>query len=117
MDFVGLIIYFFLFPLVFHGEVRGEAEVSWAALPASGPGAQAHLPAHGGQYIISWMSREKNFVDKNCYVFLSVAGPGSGAFLTPRSGIRIRDGDPGYVMNIPHHFSESLETVSRFKNT
>ncbi len=50
MDFVGLIPNFLLsFFLVFHGEVRGEAEVPWAALPASGPGAQAHLPAHGGQ--------------------------------------------------------------------
>jgi hypothetical protein len=34
---------------VLHGEVRSEAEVPWTALLASGSGAQAHLPAHGGQ--------------------------------------------------------------------
>ncbi len=50
---------------------------------------------------------------------------GSGAFLTPRSGI----GDPGWVknlnpdsgsgsgMNIPDYISESLETIFWIKNT
>jgi hypothetical protein len=42
--------------------------------------------------------------------------PGSGAFLTPGSGIR--DGKKsGSWMNIPDHISESLEPVSRTKNT
>jgi hypothetical protein len=53
-------------------------------------------------------------------VFDSVADPdpGSGAFLTPGSGIR--DGEKfgsGSGMNITDYFSESLETVFRVKNT
>jgi hypothetical protein len=47
-----------------------------------------------------------------CIITGSVADPGSGAFLTP--GSWIRDGKkPGSGMNIPDHFSESLETVFR----
>jgi len=49
----------------------------------------------------------------------SVSDPGSYAFLvflTPGSGIR--DGKKsGSGMNIPDHFSESLETVFRVENT
>jgi hypothetical protein len=41
--------------------------------------------------------------------------PGSGAFLTPGSGMskKIRDPDPGFGsgMNNPDHISESLETI------
>ncbi len=54
------------------------------------------------------------------YAVLQIRGPGSGAFLTPVSGIRIRDGKKslsGSGMNIPDYYSESLETVCRVKNT
>jgi hypothetical protein len=37
--------------------------------------------------------------------------PGSGASLTPGSGIRDGGKKSGSGMNIPDHFSESLETV------
>jgi hypothetical protein len=48
--------------------------------------------------------------------------PGSGAFLTPGSGIRDGkeknpDPDQRSHINIPDHLSESLETVFRAKNT
>jgi hypothetical protein len=43
----------------------------------------------------------------------NVAAPGSGAFLTPESGSG-KEKKSG--MNIPDHFSESLETVFRDKN-
>ncbi len=46
----------------------------------------------------------------------SVADPGSGDFFTPGSGMG-KNPDPGYGMNIPDHFSESLETDCRAKNT
>jgi hypothetical protein len=63
-----------------------------------------------------------------CLKKTSVANPDlvSGAFLTPGSGIRDgkksgsgmeKNPDPGSGMNIPDHFSESLETVFRAKNT
>jgi hypothetical protein len=45
--------------------------------------------------------------------------PGSAAFLTPGSTIRIRDGKnlyPGSGINIPDNFSESLGTVFWVKN-
>jgi hypothetical protein len=41
-------------------------------------------------------------------------GSGSGAFLTPGSGMGKKSGSG---MNIPDNFSESLETVFRAKNT
>ncbi len=48
------------------------------------------------------------------YVRTSVADPGSGAFLTPGSGIgkknRIQDAGSGSRMINPSHISESLET-------
>jgi hypothetical protein len=52
----------------------------------------------------------------------SVADPGSGAFLTPGSGMGNKNKEPdrgsgGSVMNIPDHISESLETVFWVKNT
>ncbi len=45
--------------------------------------------------------------------------PGYGAFLTLGNGIcdEEKNADPGSVMNIPDHFSESLETVFRVRNT
>ncbi len=43
----------------------------------------------------------------------SVEDPGSGAFLTPGSGMGKKS---GAGMNV-HPFSESLETVFRAKNT
>jgi hypothetical protein len=44
-----------------------------------------------------------------------VADPGSGVFFYP--GIRIRDGkETGSGMNIPDHYSKSLETGFRVKN-
>jgi hypothetical protein len=54
-----------------------------------------------------------------CSLVTSVADPGSGAFLTPRSGmlkikIWIREGKKSRFvsgMNIPDHISESLETI------
>jgi hypothetical protein len=54
---------------------------------------------------------------------LRIQYPGSGSFLDP--GIRIRnpgwekklDPGSGSEMNIPDHFSESLEIVFRVKNT
>jgi hypothetical protein len=43
-------------------------------------------------------------------------GSGSGAFLIPGSGIRIRNGKKsGSGMRIPDNFFESLETVFRSK--
>jgi hypothetical protein len=54
---------------------------------------------------------------------LSVADPdlGSGAFLTPVSGIRIGFGfgmeKSGSGINIPDHISESLETIFWVKNS
>jgi hypothetical protein len=49
---------------------------------------------------------------------LFVLDPGSGAFLTHGSGIRIRDEKKsGYGMNIPDNFFESLETVLRVADT
>ncbi len=48
-------------------------------------------------------------------------GPGSDAFLTPRSGIRDlgciknQDPDPASEMNIPDNISESLETIFGLK--
>ncbi len=49
---------------------------------------------------------------------LSIADPdpGSGALLTLGSGIR-KGKKSGFGMNIPDHFSESLETVFRVINT
>jgi hypothetical protein len=42
--------------------------------------------------------------------------PGSGAFLTPGSRIRIRDGKKSESgMNIPDHFSETLVRVKNFR--
>jgi hypothetical protein len=49
--------------------------------------------------------------------------PGYGGFLTPGSGMRVRDSgwnknpNTGSGMNIPDNFSQSLETVFRVKNT
>jgi hypothetical protein len=45
-------------------------------------------------------------------IFVSVADPdtGSGAFLTPGSGMGIKSGS-GSGMNNPDHISESLETI------
>jgi hypothetical protein len=44
--------------------------------------------------------------------------PGSGVFLALDPGSEIRDGKKsGSGMNIPDHFSESLGTVFRVKNT
>jgi len=47
--------------------------------------------------------------------------PGSGAFLTPGSGIRIRDRkknpDPGSGLNTQDNFSDSLEAVFWVTNT
>jgi hypothetical protein len=42
--------------------------------------------------------------------------PGSGAFLTPGSGMGNKFGS-GTRMNIEDHFSKSLETVCWVKNT
>ena len=47
----------------------------------------------------------------------TVADPGSGAFLTPGSGMEKKNPDPGSGMSILDHFSESLETVFRVKNS
>jgi hypothetical protein len=41
--------------------------------------------------------------------------PGYGALLTPGSGMGKKSGS-GTGMDIPDHFSESLETVFRVKN-
>ncbi len=52
------------------------------------------------------------------YNIFSVADPGSDALLTPGSGYGIRDKKKFRSwMNIPDHFSESLETVFWVKNT
>ncbi len=45
-------------------------------------------------------------------VFLSVPDPGSGAFLTPGSGMGKNSGSG---MNIPDHIFESLETIFGLK--
>jgi hypothetical protein len=46
---------------------------------------------------------------------MKLADPGSGAFLTPGSGIRdpewVKNQDPGSGMNILDYISESLETI------
>jgi hypothetical protein len=41
----------------------------------------------------------------------SVADPGSGAFMTPGSGIGKKSESPGSGINNPDHISESLETI------
>jgi hypothetical protein len=50
---------------------------------------------------------------------IATPDPESGAFLTPGSGNRDikKIPDPGSGMNIPQHFSESIETVFWVKNT
>jgi hypothetical protein len=47
-------------------------------------------------------------------MLISAADPGSGAFLTTRSGMGKNPGQ-GSRMNILDHFSETLETVFRAK--
>ncbi len=49
-------------------------------------------------------------------LYCSVADPGSGAFLTPGSGMG-NESESGSGMNIPDHFSESLKQFFWVKNT
>ncbi len=54
------------------------------------------------------------------FAITSVADPdqGSGAFLISGSGwVKNHDPDPRFRMNIPDHFSESLETIFWVKYT
>jgi hypothetical protein len=63
-------------------------------------------PLHNRQHFVSAIFLDGSVPDPD---------PGSGAFLTPVSGKRKKSGS-GFGMNIPDHFSESLETVFRVKN-
>jgi hypothetical protein len=56
------------------------------------------------------------FQPANSYKRTRVADPGSGAFLTPGSGMG-KNSRSGSGMNIPDHISESLETFFGVKNT
>jgi hypothetical protein len=54
------------------------------------------------------------------HIFYSVADPdsGSGVFFSPDQGSGLeKNQGPESGMNIPDHFSESLETVFRVKTT
>ncbi len=71
----------------------------------------------GSEAALTLVFPESNRIQNPCKSGVSDPDPGSSAFLTPISVIR--DGKkkfgPGMNMNIPDHFSESLETVFGLK--
>jgi hypothetical protein len=79
-----------------------------------GPGLVAHNPLerHLGLDVHPEMHQTPYFSALSTVV-ASVADPdpGSGAFLTPGSGMVGKKSGPGSGMNHPDHISESLETI------
>jgi len=94
-----------------------------------GPEQQLRIPASYPQQSeketwFVFIIEHRTDMSRKLSVFYSVfADPGSSAFVTPGSGIRIQDGknlDPGYGINIPNHtLFPRASTVTRFwvKNT
>ncbi len=62
---------------------------------------------------IESQSRRIQEIGEDCLSH-SVPDPGSGAFITPGSGMGKKSGS-GSVTNNPDHISESLETIFRVK--
>jgi hypothetical protein len=93
---------------------KGSASsAAWAA-GASARSAQSTSAASGSSHA---PDKEKTQW-RGCIPVISVADPdqGSGAFLTPGSGMGKKSG-AGSGMNNPDHISESLETIFWGKNT